>query len=86
MSGKQHECLPYVIAIVSALSVGDPFPHEEALNGDNDDENSNGSMDYDELRDIASEKIKAKEVGRLRRRSFFESRQVSRSYASLWLN
>ena len=31
VSGRQHGCLPYVIAIVSALSVGDPFLREEAL-------------------------------------------------------
>ena len=84
MSGKQHECLPYVIAIVSALSVGDPFLHEEALNGDDDGENSSRGTDCnDELQDITNEKVRAKEVRRLRRRSFFECRQVSRNYISL---
>jgi ATP-dependent RNA helicase DHX37/DHR1 len=87
MSGKQHECLPYVIAIVSALSVGDPFLHEEAFNGDDGDEHSNGDMDCnDELQDITNEKTKVKEVRRLRRRSFFQCQQVSRNYTSLWFN
>ena len=30
VSGRQHGCLPYVITIVSALSVGDPFLREES--------------------------------------------------------
>lgn len=82
MSGQQHECLPYIIAIVSALSVGDPFLHEEALNGDDDGGNSNGGVECDdELQDITNEKIKVKKS---RRRSFFECRQVSRNYISLW--
>jgi ATP-dependent RNA helicase DHX37/DHR1 len=37
MIGQQHKCLPYVIAIVSALSVGDVFVPEQQL-GFNDDE------------------------------------------------
>ena len=39
MIGQQHGCLPYVIAIVSALSVGDIFvPEPIGLNGDDGDE------------------------------------------------
>lgn len=83
MSGKQHGCLPYVIAIVSALSVGDPFLHEEALNGD-DDNDDDGTMDCDdELQGIVNGKVKIKEVRRLRRRSFFQCQQVSRNYISV---
>lgn len=85
ISGKQHGCLPYVIAIVSALSVGDPFLHEEALNGDGDNDNSNGGMDEgDGLQYITSEKVKAKETRRIRRRSFFQCQQVSSTYIPLW--
>ncbi|KAK7048361.1 P-loop containing nucleoside triphosphate hydrolase protein [Favolaschia claudopus] len=36
VSGQQQGCLPYVIAIVSALSVGDPFLHDEGLGVDDD--------------------------------------------------
>jgi ATP-dependent RNA helicase DHX37/DHR1 len=87
ISGKQHECLPYVIAIVSALSVGDPFLHEEALNGDADDESAKGSVDGDdELRYITNEEVRAKETRRLRRRSFFQSQQVSRKHIPLWFS
>ena len=32
VTGSQYGCLPYVIGIVSALSVGDPFVREESLN------------------------------------------------------
>ncbi|EPQ54490.1 P-loop containing nucleoside triphosphate hydrolase protein [Gloeophyllum trabeum ATCC 11539] len=37
VSGRQHGCLPYVIAIVSALSVGDPFLHEDQIANDGSD-------------------------------------------------
>jgi len=85
ISGKQHGCLPYIIAVVAALSVGDPFLRAEALNADGDDETSNGGVDRDdELQYITSEKIKAKETGRLRRRSFFQSQQVSHKYIPSW--
>ena len=87
ISGKQHGCLPYVIAIVSALSVGDPFLHEEALNGDGDDETTNGGVDEDdELQYITNEKVKVKETRRLRRRSFFQAQQVSRKYTPSWFS
>ena len=80
IGGKQHGCLPYVIAIVSALSVGDPFLHEEALNDD-----GNGGLD-DELQHITSEKVKAKEKKRIRRRSFFQNQQVRRKHIPLWFS
>lgn len=83
IGGKQHGCLPYVIAIVSALSVGDPFLHEEALNGDGDDPNGGGD---NELQYITSEKVKAKETKRIRRRSFFQSQQVRRKHIALWFS
>jgi len=82
IGGKQHGCLPYVIAIVSALSVGDPFLHEEALNGDGDDDDYNGGMNG--LQYITSEKVKAKETKRIRRRSFFQNQQVRREHIPLW--
>lgn len=69
--GQQHGCLPYVIAIVSILSVGDPFLREEGLaDAEKSDE------DEDELEHIKSERIKAKEAQRTRRRAFFEKQQV----------
>jgi ATP-dependent RNA helicase DHX37/DHR1 len=72
VAGQQHGCVPYVITIVSIMTVGDPFLHEEGLGGgkDSDDENN------DELEYIKSERVKTKEVRRARRKAFFETQQV----------
>lgn len=72
VSGRQHGCLPYVIALVSALSVGDPFLREEAIDGSQ----SSDSGSDDELSHITSDKMKAKELRKMRRRAFFKSQQV----------
>ena len=37
--GNQKQCLPYVVAIVSALSVGDPFISETEVGFNNEDDN-----------------------------------------------
>ncbi|KAH7909031.1 P-loop containing nucleoside triphosphate hydrolase protein [Hygrophoropsis aurantiaca] len=68
VSGQQHGCLPYVISIVSALSVGDPFLREEGLDADQESD--------DDLSHISSDLLKAKEVRRLHRRAFFESQKI----------
>lgn len=72
VSGRQHGCLPYVVAIVSALSVGDPFLREEVLNGDD----SEGDESDDELAHITSQQVRAKEARKLQRRAFFRSQAV----------
>ncbi|KAI0031388.1 P-loop containing nucleoside triphosphate hydrolase protein [Vararia minispora EC-137] len=77
VSGRQHGCLPYIIAIVSALSVGDPFVREEAIGNMSDSEG--GDEEEEELAHLASEKIKAKERKKLRRRAFFQSQQFHAS-------
>lgn len=74
VSGRQHGCLPYVIAIVSALSVGDPFLREEALEQD-----ESSDEEDEDLSHIRSEAVRAKETSRLRRKAFFESQEVSRA-------
>lgn len=71
VNGQQHGCLPYVISIVSALSVGDPFIHDEGLLEDENAEADNA------LVHLKSEAIKSKEAQRLRRKAFFESQHVS---------
>ncbi|KAJ7250874.1 P-loop containing nucleoside triphosphate hydrolase protein [Mycena haematopus] len=38
VSGQQQGCLPYIISLVSALSVGDPFLHDEGLAAGHDSE------------------------------------------------
>ena len=73
VSGRQHGCLPYVITIVSILSVGDPFLREEALGVDESE--SEGERD-EALTHLKNEAVRAKEARRLRRKQYFESQQV----------
>ena len=70
VNSRRHGCLPYAIAIVSALSVGDPFLREEGLGVDED---SSGS---EEMAHISKERVRAKETSKLRRRAYFLSQQV----------
>jgi ATP-dependent RNA helicase DHX37/DHR1 len=72
--GQQHECLPYVIAIVSAMSVGDPFLYEEAIGVE--DENETGSEE-EGMPHLNNEAVRVKEMKRLRRKAFFQSHHVS---------
>ncbi|KAI0697135.1 P-loop containing nucleoside triphosphate hydrolase protein [Cytidiella melzeri] len=72
VSGRQHGCLPYVITIVSILSVGDPFLREEALEADDTEDEGNGD---ETLAHLKSATIRAKELRRQRRKEFFVSRQ-----------
>ena len=70
VSGRQHGCLPYVITIVAALSVGDPFLHEEHLmiaKSEGRDEDEGTPSDEEEAK-------------RSRRRAFFKSQAVSSSF------
>lgn len=83
VAGQQHGCLPYVIAIVCALSVGDPFIREANLG---DDEESADAVDEAEktltraeIAHIRDPEIKAKEERKLLRRAFFQVQQVRRS-------
>ncbi|PRQ74930.1 hypothetical protein AAT19DRAFT_13952 [Rhodotorula toruloides] len=84
VAGQQHRCLPYVIAIVCALSVGDPFIREANLG---DDEESADAVDEAEktlsraeIAHIRDPEIKAKEERKLLRKAFF---QVQQRYAAL---
>ncbi|KAJ2764556.1 putative ATP-dependent RNA helicase DHR1, partial [Coemansia nantahalensis] len=77
--GQQHGCLPYVIAIVAALSVGDPFVKEFHL-GAADGSDSEGDSEGDrgrsfadqvasaEARAVSNEALAAKEQQRAKRR------------------
>ncbi|KLO14778.1 DHX37 protein [Schizopora paradoxa] len=66
VGGRQHGCLPYVIAIVAALTVGDPFLREEALHANEE----TGGGDDEELLDDELD------ANRKRRRAFFESQAM----------
>ncbi|KAI5474522.1 DHX37 protein [Pseudohyphozyma bogoriensis] len=83
VAGQQHGCLPYVIAIVCALSVGDPFIREANL-GDGDeagpDLESEKALSAAEIRHIRDPEIRAKEELKLVRKSFFE---VQNKYLAL---
>lgn len=71
-AGRQHQCLPYVIVAVSAMSVGDPFLYEEAIDlGDDMEEHTEEDMSH-----LTGEAAKAKEKRRLLRKSYFESQHV----------
>lgn len=79
VAGRQHGCLPFVVAIVSALSVGDPFLREEALAIADEDSGIEGTTLSDvvpELSHIDSRELKEKEAAKARRRAFFISQRV----------
>jgi ATP-dependent RNA helicase DHX37/DHR1 len=71
VGSQQHGCLPYVISIVAAMSVGDPFLHEEGLDAD-----SESDGDGEGLGHIKNASVRAKEARKARRRAFFESQQA----------
>lgn len=73
VGGRQHRCLPYVISIVSALSVGDPFIREEGISEDREIVDAEFEENTAHLH---SEAARAKEAHRLRRKAFFRSQQV----------
>lgn len=80
--GSQHGCLPYVIAMVAALSVGDPFLREESLNlrageGEEDEKEMEELMqDVPEFQHIRSGDMREKEERRAKRRAFYQAQQV----------
>ena len=75
VTGQQHGCLPYVIAIVSALSVGDLFLREDALGfstlQDGDDEQSDATAN-DEFSYLHNANEKAKELLKGKRKLYFD--------------
>ncbi|KAF9013392.1 P-loop containing nucleoside triphosphate hydrolase protein [Cyathus striatus] len=73
VSAQQHGCLPYIVSIVSAMSVGDPFLYEEAIQNDSDGDEH---VDTDKISNLKSEAVKAKEARRLRRKAFYESQHI----------
>jgi ATP-dependent RNA helicase DHX37/DHR1 len=69
-SSRRHGCLPYAIAIVAAISVGDPFLREDAL----DVEHS--SRGEEDMVHLSKEEVREKEMLKHRRREYFQSQQV----------
>lgn len=68
--GEQNGCLPYVIAIVACLSVGDPFIHEQALEVDDEEDETA------ESRLMRSDDLREKEERKETRKRFFSAQQV----------
>jgi ATP-dependent RNA helicase DHX37/DHR1 len=67
VTSQQHGCLPYVICIVSALAVGDPFTSLE----DEDSETKEPSAG------LRSDTIMGKEAQRQLHKAFYHSQHVS---------
>ncbi|GAA5901715.1 ATP-dependent RNA helicase ECM16 [Sporobolomyces salmoneus] len=78
VTGQQHGCLPYVIAVVCALSVGDPFLRAANI-GDDEDETPDleeeKSLSAAEIRHIRDPEIRAKEERKVIRKAFFQTQQ-----------
>lgn len=77
ITGEQHDCLPYVIAIVSVLSVGDPFIQDYNLDerqpGESDDDNSDDDFDKQEMANLKNEKVLNKQKQKLIRKKYYQS-------------
>ncbi|KAJ1958679.1 putative ATP-dependent RNA helicase DHR1 [Dipsacomyces acuminosporus] len=78
--GQQHGCLPYVIAIVAALSVGDPFIKDFHLDADENtnlgamgDFNDEDGLAMSESRALTNEEMAAKEQKRVRRKQYWRT-------------
>ncbi|KAJ2087666.1 putative ATP-dependent RNA helicase DHR1 [Coemansia sp. RSA 986] len=79
--GQQHGCLPYVIAIVAGLSVGDPFVKEFSLNLDNCDDTLADLSERDfvesnppnKVRNMDSDELAAKEHFRAMRKKYWSA-------------
>lgn len=72
--GQQHGCLPYVIAIVSALSVGNPFIQDYQL----EDKLSDADSDEDEeIAQLQNEAAIEKAKRKLMRKKYFGALTVT---------
>ncbi|GAA6030126.1 hypothetical protein JCM8097_009274 [Rhodosporidiobolus ruineniae] len=83
VAGQQHGCLPYVIAIVCALSVGDPFIREANLGDDEDEaaaDEQEKSLSRAEIQNIRDPELRAREERKVLRKAFFK---VQQRYAAL---
>lgn len=69
--GDQHGCMPSVVALVAALSVGDPFIREQVLN-ENDEEDEDESLP-EELKGLTNSDQVKKEQKKAKRKRFFNS-------------
>lgn len=77
--GSQHGCLPYVVAIVAGLSVGDPFVHEQSIETifDEDEDEVEAGGRKTQIAQMRSEEVRAKEETKEVRRKYFKAHSVS---------
>lgn len=68
VGGRQHGCLPYVIAVVATLSVGDPFLNEESIPAESPDDETN--------KELNAQLIVPEDSRSTRRKAYFQARQV----------
>ncbi|KAH0446002.1 hypothetical protein IEQ34_025161 [Dendrobium chrysotoxum] len=73
VQGHQHGCLPYVVALVAVMTVGDPFIKEESLHEGNDDGVGEASELSLESQYLTSEKQMALEKRKAVRSSYFKA-------------
>ncbi|CAB4420840.1 unnamed protein product [Rhizophagus irregularis] len=83
--GQQHGCLPYIIAIVSALSVVDPFIKDYHLDNSTNSDDDVKEEEYEEVRSnelnkLSEEAILQKERQKLIRKKFYD---VQKKHAGL---
>ncbi|KAI8984745.1 P-loop containing nucleoside triphosphate hydrolase protein [Mycotypha africana] len=73
--GQQHECLPYVIAMVSALTVGDPFIQDYHLdeNQPDSDEDDDDDLQHQELKNLKSQDVAEKARRKLVRKKYYST-------------
>ena len=75
--GGQHGCLPYIVAIVAGLSVGDPFVHENMLGWEQDDGDAEENAEAGaEVAHIESEELRAKEERKTLRGRYWRAQTV----------
>ncbi|CAG8530050.1 13771_t:CDS:10, partial [Acaulospora colombiana] len=84
ITGQQHGCLPYIIAIVSTISVGDPFIKDYHVDFENSDEEDDDKDDEDiygkELNVIQNDDSYQKERRKLVKSKFYN---VQKKHAGL---
>ena len=86
VAARSGDVLPYVVAVVAVLSIGNPFLHENFLNGKDigadecqHDEAPSAAKSEDvlaELERIENPEIRVKELRKLERHQFFKALQV----------
>lgn len=82
VAARSSDVLPYVISIVAALSVGDPFLHENHIHYEETSSDEKADSDQDEamlpaeLEYIKNPELRAREMRKIERQKFFKMQHV----------